>query len=160
MDKTYLPDLISELEKELLRLGYTKGSMTFYRRRWNQLMAYAEDLGKCYYTEQLGMDFLKEFFGITQEDFSRTLSQAETQEIRVIRMVGDFQNHHAVLRRYLKHKEILTNPLFVDTRSRFQIFCEKKSYSKVTTEHYVKQSSYLMDYLAAQGMDVFFRDII
>ena len=157
MDKTYLPDLISELEQEqeLLRLGYTKGSMTFYRRRWNQLMAYAEDRGECYYTEQLGMDFLKEFFGVTQEDFSRTLPQAETQEIRVIRMVGDFQLHHAVLRRYLKHKEILTIPLFVDIRSRFQSSCEKKGYSQVTTEHYVKQSSYLMDYLAAQGMNDF-----
>ena len=155
MDKTYLPDLISELEQELLRLGYTKGSMTFYRRRWNQLMAYAEDRGECYYTEQLGMDFLKEFFGVTQEDFSRTLPQAETQEIRVIRMVGNFQLHHAVLRRYLKHKEILTTPFFVDIRSRFQSSCEKKGYSQVTTEHYVKQSSYLMDYLAAQGMDDF-----
>ena len=155
MDKTYLPDLISELEQELLRLGYTKGSMTFYRRRWNQLMAYAEDRGECYYTEQLGMDFLKEFFGVTQEDFSRTLPQAETQEIRVIRMVGDFQLHHAVLRRYLKHKEILTTPFFVDIRSRFQSSCEKKGYSQITTEHYVKQSSYLMDYLAAQGMDDF-----
>ena len=155
MDKTYLPDLISGLEQELRRLGYTKGSMTFYRRRWNQLMAYAEDRGECYYTEQLGMDFLKEFFGITQEDFSRTLPQAETQEIRVIRMVGDFQLHHAVLRRYLKHKEILTAPFFVDIRSRFQSSCEKKGYSRVTTEHYVKQSSYLMDYLAAQGMNDF-----
>ena len=155
MDKTYLPDLISGLEQELLRLGYTKGSMTFYRRRWNQLMAYAEDRGECYYTEQLGMDFLKESFGITQEDFSRTLPQAETQEIRVIRMVGDFQLHHAVLRRYLKHKEILTTPFFVDIRSRFRSSCEKKGYSQVTTEHYVKQSSYLMDYLAAQGMDDF-----
>ncbi len=155
MDKTYLPDLISELEQELLRLGYTKGSMTFYRRRWNQLMAYAEDRSECYYTEQLGMDFLKEFFGVTQEDFSRTLPQAETQEIRVIRMVGDFQLHHAVLRRYLKHKEILTTPFFVDIRSRFQSSCEKKGYSQVTTEHYVKQSSYLMDYLAAQGMNDF-----
>ncbi len=155
MDKAYLPDLISELEQELLRLGYTKGSMTFYRRRWNQLMAYAEDRGECYYTEQLGMDFLKEFFGVTQEDFSRTLPQAETQEIRVIRMVGDFQLHHAVLRRYLKHKEILTTPFFVDIRSRFQSSCEKKGYSQVTTEHYVKQSSYLMDYLAAQGMNDF-----
>ena len=155
MDNTYLPDLISGLEQELLRLGYTKGSMTFYRRRRNQLMAYAEDRGECYYTEQLGMDFLKEFFGITQEDFSRTLPQAETQEIRVVRMVGDFQLHHAVLRRYLKHKELLTTPFFVDIRSRFQSSCEKKGYSQVTTEHYVKQSSYLMDYLAAQGMDDF-----
>ena len=84
MDKTYLPDLISGLEQELLRLGYTKGSMTFYRRRWNQLMAYAQDRGECYYTEQLGMDFLKEFFGITQEDFSRTLPQAETISYRKV----------------------------------------------------------------------------
>ena len=155
MDKTYLPDLIAGLEQELLRLGYTKGSMTFYRRRWNQLMAYAEDRSECYYTEQLGMDFLKEFFGITQEDFSRTLPQAETQEIRVIRMLGDFHLHHAVLRLYLKHKEILTTPFFVDILSRFQSSCEKKGYSQVTTEHYVKQSSYLMDYLAAQRMDDF-----
>ena len=41
--------------------------MTFYRRRWNQLMAYAEDRGECYYTEQLGMDFLKEFSFFSQE---------------------------------------------------------------------------------------------
>ena len=155
MDKTYLPDLISGLEQELLRLGYTKGSMSFYRRRWNQLMAYAEDRGEYFYTGQLGMDFLNEFFGISQEDFSRPLPQAETQEIRVIRMVGDFQLHHAVLRRYFKHKEILTVPFFVDIRSRFRSFCEKKGYSQVTTGHYVKQSSYLMDYLAAQGMDDF-----
>ena len=155
MDKTYLPDLISGLEQELLRLGYTKGSMSFYRRRWNQLVAYAEDRGEYFYTERLGMDFLKDFFGISQEDFSRPLPQAETQEIRVIRMVGDFQLHHAVLRRYFKHKEILTVPFFVDIRSRFRSFCEKKGYSQVTTGHYVKQSSYLMDYLAAQGMDDF-----
>ena len=111
MDKKYLPDLISELDQELLRLGYTKGSMTFYRRRWNQLMAYAEDRGEYYYTEQLGIDFVREFFGITQDDFARTLPQAETQELRVIRMVGDFQLHHAVLRRYMKHREILATPL-------------------------------------------------
>jgi len=155
MEKKYLPDLISELEQELLRLGYTKGSMTFYHRRWNQLMAYAEDRGECYYTEQLGIDFVQEFFGITQDDFARTLPQAETQELRVIRMVGDFQLHHAVLRRYLKHRTILTEPFFLEKSSQFQEYCEKKGYSKVTIDHYVKQSAYMMDYLAAQWMKDF-----
>lgn len=155
MEKKYLPDLISELKQELLRLGYTKGSMTFYHRRWNQLMAYAEDRGECYYTEQLGIDFVQEFFGITQDDFARTLPQAETQELRVIRMVGDFQLHHAVLRRYLKHRTILTEPFFLEKSSQFQEYCEKKGYSKVTIDHYVKQSAYMMDYLAAQWMKDF-----
>jgi len=152
MDKKYLPDLISELDQELLRLGYTKGSMTFYRRRWNQLMAFAEGRGESYYTEQLGIDFVREFFGITQNDFARTLPQKETQELRVIRMVGDFQLHHAVLRRYMKHKELLTEPFFLEMRQRFQKYCEEKDYSQVTTDHYVKQSSYMMDYLEAHGM--------
>lgn len=155
MEKKYLPDLISELEQELLRLGYTKGSMIFYHRRWSQLMAYAEDRGECYYTEQLGIDFVQEFFGITQDDFARTLPQAETQELRVIRMVGDFQLHHAVLRRYLKHRTILTEPFFLEKSSQFQEYCEKKGYSKVTIDHYVKQSAYMMDYLAAQWMKDF-----
>lgn len=153
MDKKYLPDLISELDQELLRLGYTKGSMTFYRRRWNQLMAYAEDRGEYYYTEQLGIDFVQEFFGITQEISARYCPRQETQELRVIRMVGDFQLHHAVLRRYLKHREILSTPFFLEMRQRFQEHCMKKGYSQVTTGHYVKQSSYLMDYLAAHGME-------
>ncbi|RDY27974.1 site-specific integrase [Lachnotalea glycerini] len=155
MEKKYLPDLIYELEQELLRLGYTKGSMIFYHRRWNQLMAYAEDRGECYYTEQLGIDFVQEFFGITQDDFARTLPQAKTQELRVIRMVGDFQLHHAVLRRYLKHRTILTEPFFLEKSSQFQEYCEKKGYSKVTIDHYVKQSAYMMDYLAAQWMKDF-----
>ena len=80
MDKKPLSTLISELEQELLRLGYTKGSMTFYRRRWKQLMEYAEKRGEQYYTEQLGIDFVYDFFGITQDDFTRVLPQAETQE--------------------------------------------------------------------------------
>ena len=152
MDKKYLPDLTSELDQELLRLGYTKRSMAFYRRRWNQLLAYAEDRGECYYTEQLAMDFVQEFFGIIQDDFARTLPQAETQELRVIRMVGDFQLHHAVLRRYMKHKEILTEPFFLEARSQFKEYCSKKGYSKVTIDHYVKQSAYMMDYFSAQGI--------
>lgn len=116
MNKKPLSKLISELEQELLSLGYTNGSMTFYRRRWKQLMEYAEKRGEQYYTEQLGIDFVYDYFGITQDDFARVLPQAETQELRVIRMVGDFQLHHAVLRRYMKHKEILTTPFFLEIK--------------------------------------------
>lgn len=83
-------------------------------------MAYAEDRGEYYYTEQLGIDFVQEFFGITQDDFARILPQAETQELRVIRMVGDFQLHHAVLRRYLKHRESFPHRSFLKCDSVFR----------------------------------------
>jgi site-specific recombinase XerD len=155
MEKKLLTDLLSDLEQELLRLGYTGGSIKFYRRRWEQLKEFAHNHGQLYYSEQLGMNFVLERFAITQDDFGRTLPQAQTQELRVIRMIGDFQMHHAILRRYLKHHQILTDSFFIETSSRFQQFCVKKEYSKVTTDHYVKQSAYFMDYLAAQGIHSF-----
>ena len=116
MQQQTLHELLQDLEQELLRLGYTKGTMTFYRNRWRKLEDFADRKRQVYYTEQLGIDFVREYFGITQDDFSRTLNQAQTQELRVIRMVGDFQLHHAVLRRYLKHRELLTDPYFIETR--------------------------------------------
>ena len=152
MKQQTLNELLGELEQELLRLGYVKGTMTFYRNRWQKLKDYAERKGQEYYTEQLGIDFAKENFGITQEDFSKTLNQAQTQELRVIRMIGDYQMHRAVLRRYLKHREILTEPYFKEISERFRAHCENlKVYSKITANHYVKQSGYFMDYLTAQG---------
>jgi len=155
MDKQRLPDLLSDLEQELLRLGYTEGSMKFYRRRWEQLTVFALKRGENHYTEQLGIDFVLEHFGITQDDFGRTLSQPQTQELRVIRMVGDFQMHRAVLRRYYKHRKILTDPIFIEASERFKAFCTAKEYSDVTIDHYVKQSAYFMDYLTAQKMSGF-----
>src|SRR2546430_7020251 len=156
MQQQTLHQLLQDLEQELLRLGSTKGTMTFYRTRWRKLEDFAERIRQVYYTEQLGIDFVRDYFAITQDDFSRTLNQAQTQELRVIRMVGDFQLHHAVLRRYLKHRELLTAPYFIETSRRFEDYCvATKEYSNATVEHYTKQSGYFMDYLAARGLHDF-----
>jgi integrase/recombinase XerD len=42
MKKQSLVNLIQDLEQEMLRLGYTKGSMTFYRRQWKALLLFAQ----------------------------------------------------------------------------------------------------------------------
>ena len=152
MKKKSLTTLIHELDQELLRLGYTIGSMQFYRRRWQMLLQFAQERGETVYSEQLGMDFVEKHFHILEKDSSHMLSQSETQELRIIRMIGDFQLHHTILRRYYKHKEILTEPYFVKISKLFKSHCEGKSYSKVTTDHYVKQSARFMDYLFSQNI--------
>jgi len=152
MKEQTLDELLGGLEQELLRLGYVKGTMTLYRNRWRKLKEYAAKKGESHYTEQLGIDFANEYFGIRQDDLSKTLTQAQAQDLRIIRMIGDYQIHRAVLRRYQKHREILTDKYYKEIADGFGEYCEKlKTYSNVTTGHYVKQSSYFMDYLAAQG---------
>ncbi|WBL14777.1 hypothetical protein [Sutcliffiella sp. NC1] len=91
MKKKVLKELILDLEQELIRLGYTKGSMNFYRRRWKMLLEFAGDLDELYYTEHLGLSFLENCFNILEKDLDGTLTQSEVQNLRVIRMLGDFQ---------------------------------------------------------------------
>lgn len=113
MQKKPLNELLCDLEQEMLRLGYTEGSLQFYRRRWKMLFQFAEKRGERFYSERLGIDFVEEHFHILEKDFNRTLSQSNTQDLRVIRAIGDFQLHQTILRRYYKHKQILTEPYFI-----------------------------------------------
>lgn len=152
MQKKVLEELIQELEQEMLRLGYTEGSMKFYRRRWQMLIRFAQERDENYYSEKLGLDFVEKYFRILEKDLNRTLSQSETQELRIIRMIGDFQLHNTVLRRYYKHKEILTDLNFIEIINHFKQHCNDKDYSIVTTDHYVKQSERFLDYLVSQSI--------
>jgi integrase/recombinase XerD len=145
-----LKDLLKDLEQEMQRLGYTDGSMKFYQNRWKMLTEFAEEKSVIYYSERLGTDFIEKHFHILEKDFNGTLTQAEVQNLRIIRMIGDFQLHHTILRRYYKNKEILTDPYFVGINDRFNHHCIEKGYSLVTIDHYVKQSARFLDYAISQ----------
>ena len=67
-------------------------------------------------------------------------------------MVGDFQLHSTVLRRYYKHKEILSDDYYKSISNDFRSNCKQKDYSQVTVDHYVKQSERFMDYLVSQNI--------
>lgn len=150
MQKKPLSELINELEKEMLRLGYSEGTMDFYRRQWRKILRFARERGETHFSERLGFKFLEKHYNILEKDFEKTLSQSDVYQIRIIRMLGDYQLHQTVLRRYYKHKEILKDPYFIEIRARFKQYCIDKDYSTVTIDHYVKQSSRFMDYLVSQ----------
>jgi integrase/recombinase XerD len=137
------------------RLGYTNGSMQFYRRRWKMLIQFAQECDEIFFSERLGIDFVEKHFKIFEKDFDCTLSQSQTQELRIIRMIGDFQLHHTILRRYYKHKNILKDSYFIKISHQFKSYCENKGYSKVTVDHYVNQSARWMDYLISQQITSF-----
>lgn len=152
MKEKVLRELLMDLEKELQRLGYTEGSLNYYRNRWQKLLQFADDRNEIYFSEQLGIDFVESRYQIQEKDFEKVLSQKDTQELRVIRMIGDFQLHNSILRRYYKHKDIITDPYFVEVSCSFRKYCLRRDFSKVTVNHYVKQVEHFMDYLISQGL--------
>ena len=54
-----LKELLQDLEQEMLRLGYTDGSMKFYHNRWKMLKEFAEEKDELYYSEKLGIEFIE-----------------------------------------------------------------------------------------------------
>jgi integrase/recombinase XerD len=150
MQKKTLKELLQDLEQEMIKLGYTEGSMKFYQNRWKMLIEFAEAKGVLYYSEKLGIEFIEKYFHILKKDLNGTLSQAAVQNLRIIRMIGDFQLHNSILRRYYKHKNILTDPYFINIVDRFKQYCIKKEYSSVTVDHYIKQSRYFLDFAVSQ----------
>ncbi len=148
--KSTLVELLHDLEQEMLRLKYSNDSMKFYRKRWLMFLRFAQEQGEIFYSERLGIDFIEKHFHILEKDFNHTLSQIDTQNLRTIRVIGDFQLHRTILRRMLKHKDILTDQYFIDIRDRFKSYCINKGYSNITTNDYVTRSARFMDYLASQ----------
>lgn len=150
MQKLLLTDLIHNLEQEMLRLAYSNSSMRDYRRRWQQLIKFAKERGESFYSEQLGIDFIEKHFKIFEKDDNQKLSEKDVRELRVIRMIGDFQLHRTIFRQYSNHKKILVTQPFIDLRNQFQSYCEDKEYSKATTKETVRHSARFMHYLDSQ----------
>ena len=116
------------------------------------LLEFSQERDEGYYSEKLGVDFVEKTFNILQKDFEGSLKQSEVQNLRVIRMLGDFQLHGSVLRRYYKHKEILHSQYFIEVISNFKQYCIEKEYSTVTIGHYTKQSAKFLDYGDSHGL--------
>jgi len=146
MQKRTIKKLTQDLEQELLRLGYTKGSLKFYKNCWKSLLKFSKEKNQSYYSEQLGIEFIETHFKILKKDFNGTLKQSEVQNLRVIRMLGDFQLHGAILRRYYKHKKLLHNTYFIEIYNNFKNYCIDKDYANATVEHYSKTAAKFLDY--------------
>lgn len=151
MQKKLLTELIHDLEQEMLRLGYVPNrSLRFFRRRWRTLLQFAKERNELFYSEQLGIDFVEKHFNIFEKADNQGLSEEDLRELRVTRMIGDFQQHHTILPRCCKHKDGLIDPSFITLRNQFQLHCENKGLSKATTKVNVSYSARFMHYLASQ----------
>ncbi len=150
--KLLLTELIHDLEQEMLRLGYSSRSMCHYRRHWRILLQFAKERRELFYSEQLGIDCIEKHFNVFEKDDNRGLSERNARELRIMRMIGDFQLHHTILRPFCQNKNILTNPSFIALRNQFQAYCENKGLSKITTDKCLQKSARFMDYLVSQNV--------
>jgi len=92
--------LVSGLEAELMRLGYKDPTMAWYRRCWRRMEKYFAARGIEEFTLDAAMAWVDDACGFFGKEQAGTLKPNDIYLFRVAAMLGDYQAHGAVLRRY------------------------------------------------------------
>ena len=95
-----LPALVSGLDAELVRLGYKESTMVWYRGAWRRLQRYFTARGTEEFSLELAMAWVDEACGFFAKEQASTLKQTDVYLFRVAQMLGEYEAHGAVLRRY------------------------------------------------------------
>ena len=145
-------ELTGRLEDELHRLHYTEGTIKGYRRAWKHIGLFLEQEGLESFTEEAGMRFLEIKYDFFSREKAGTLTQSQINCLRIIRMLGDFQQHGSVLRRYYKQVIVFDSESLRLWLQHFETHCQAQDYSKVTCNHYRKTTIRFLSYIESQNV--------
>jgi hypothetical protein len=95
-----LSALVSGLDAEMARLGYKDSTMVWYRGCWRCLQRYFAARGAEEFSLDVAMSWVDEACGFFAKEQAGTLKQTDVYLFRVAQMLGDYETHGAVLRRY------------------------------------------------------------
>ncbi len=145
-------ELVARLEKELYRLYYTESSINYYRQMWRRIAGFLDTEGLDHFTEEAGLRFLDSQYNFFVLEKAGKLTQSNINTLRVILMLGDFQQHGSVLRRYYKQKELLQTNEFKGIFRLYKVYCQQKEYSNATINHYRKIAEKFLSFVESQGI--------
>lgn len=145
-----LDQVLAELEVELLRIGYKESTLNYYRSQWKKIKKFFSEKGETHFSEKMGMAFLEETHHYSQKINDNSLNRSNIHGLRVIRMIGDFQMHKCILRRYTETLSLIQSDEFKVITSQFEAFCDFKGYSKGTKQKYIKQAERLLAFFESQ----------
>jgi len=111
--------LVSGLDAELRRLGYKDSTLGWYRRCWRRLERFFAARGVEEFSLDMAMTWVDESCGFFEKERSGTLEANDVYLFRVAQMLGDYEVHGAVLRRYSRSVDKLSQE-GADTVARFQ----------------------------------------
>jgi hypothetical protein len=143
--------LVSGLETELQRLGYKDSTLVWYRGSWRRLGRFFSARGIEEFSPDLAMAWVDAACGgFFQKEQAGTLKPTEIYLFRVAQMLGDFERHGAVLRRYSRSVSKLSDAE-ADLIGRFQEWLRAADLSKITVRTYGTLAGEFVAFLGTRG---------
>jgi len=157
MEASTIRELISSLEDELIRIGYKEATLEYYRNNWRRLIAYFDKHGQQSFSESLAMQYVDEKCDFFAKEEAGELTQSNIYLFRIIRMLGDFQQHATVLRRYHRSLSRVNTAADIDTIEGFKAYCVANEYAASTQQKYCRIAENLACFVESRDKE--FKDI-
>ena len=152
MNRMTIKELVKQLEQELIRMGYAEATLSYYHTNWKMIIAHFEKIGEDYFSEAIAMEYVDEKCDFFKKEQDGTLTQSNIYLFRIVRMMGDFQQHGTVLRRYVRSLSRVNDPLNREALDRFRIHCKNSEYAISTCNSYVRTAENFLSYVEAHGI--------
>ncbi len=165
MKRQPIRELVNLLEQELLRMGYKDATLNYYRDNWKRIIAYFDEHGEQFFSEAVAMRYVDEKCGFFAKEKAGLLTQSNIYLFRIVRMMGDFQQHGVVMRRSQRSLSRVNNPENLVLLDGFQKHCKSSGYAVSTQKSYCRTAenfiadswilhrSLTNEYLASIGFD-------
>lgn len=154
MERVPLKELISLLEKELVRMHYKEATLNYYRVNWIRLIRYFESRNEEFYSEAVAMEYVDEKCDFFAKEKSGLLTQSNIYLFRIIRMIGDFQSYGTVSRRYMRSLSRINEPEHKKLLEVFNSHCKSCNYSISTCKSYCRVSENFLSFLESRCCSV------
>jgi len=142
--------LIQLLEQELIRQGYKEATLSYYRTHWKRIITHFESEGEVFFSETVAMKYVNGKCDFFEKEQSGLLTQSNIYLFRVIRMIGDFQQHGVVSRRYLRSLSRVNEESHLDLLASFRKYCKGFDYSATTQKSYHRLTENFLSFLEAK----------
>lgn len=147
-----LKELITKVLMELKRLNYADNTINSYRLLYKRVTDFAKEKERCYFSEELGRDFLKEKYNCTVNYYAEALPKGVKHAIRMIRVLGDYQLHGVLIRRIVKKPGYVKPQQFESILTAYEKECELNDYSKRGMRSRLQRLFFFIDYLDSRNV--------
>lgn len=154
MKKLPIRELVSLLEQELIRVGYKDATLNYYRNNWRRIITHFDERGEEFFSETIAMQYVDGKCDFFAKEKAGLLTQSNIYLFRIVRMMGDFQQHGTVLRRYHRSLSRVNKPENLSVLSRFKEHCQNSGYAASTQKSYCRIPENFVSFAEAHGLNL------
>ena len=154
MEHLPIRELVTLLEQELIRVGYKDATLNYYRDNWKRIIAYFNEHDEQFFSETVAMQYVDGKCDFFAREKAGLLTQSNIYLFRIIRMMGDFQQHGTVLRRYHRSLSRVNDSENLALLGGFQRHCQNSGYAISTQKSYCRTAENFVCFIESHNLSL------